>query len=240
MYRAALDARPADWVVASLRTFGKSVLSVLPAGFAEYVRVFHPGRRGTGSDRAALGWAEIARANGRKMHAAAQFPLITGTGPFVSAGQPGVFDEAPARGNLPCDLLDSLASALALYTTTPGACYFAMWEGWGGLPADMESAPTFSVPGRTYHLLTGSVEAVRELVRWDWRWDRSPSLWWPEDHAWCFATDVDSMTTYIGTDHRCAQQLLSLSGVEAAPVSPDLGIDWLSDTVNPRPRQPGP
>jgi hypothetical protein len=31
------------------------------------------------------------------------------------------------------------------------------------------------------------------------------------------------------------QDLLSLPGVEAATVSSDLGIDWLSDTLNPRP-----
>ncbi len=55
-------------------------------------------------------------------------------------------------------------SVLACYTGTPSACYFATWEGFGGLPADIASAPTFSVPGRSYHLLTGSVEAVRELA----------------------------------------------------------------------------
>src|SRR3954454_10548010 len=37
VYRAADDARAADWVVASLRTFAESVLSLVPVGFAEYV-----------------------------------------------------------------------------------------------------------------------------------------------------------------------------------------------------------
>lgn len=64
MYRAAGDPRPADWVVASLRTFAESVLSLVPAGFAEYVRVFNPAHRGSWSDREAVTWAEVARANG--------------------------------------------------------------------------------------------------------------------------------------------------------------------------------
>ena len=64
--------------------------------------------------------------------------------------------------------------------------------------------------------------------------DQTLSLLWPEDHAWCVATEVDLKTTYIGADRRCAQELVSLPGVEAATVSPDAGIDWLSDPVNPR------
>ena len=56
----------------------------------------------------------------------------------------------------------------------------------------------------------------------------------PRDHAWCVATEIDLKTTYIGADRRCAQQLVSLSGLEASTVSSDSGIDWLSNTLNPR------
>jgi hypothetical protein len=42
VYEAAVDARAADWVVAGLRGFGESVLSLVPPGFSEYLRVFHP------------------------------------------------------------------------------------------------------------------------------------------------------------------------------------------------------
>jgi hypothetical protein len=106
VYQAVVDARAAEWVVAGLRGFGESVLSLVPACFSEYLRVFHP--------------------------------------------------------------------------------------------------------------------------------PRSPNLWWPQDHAWCVATDVDLKTTCIGADRSCAQELISLPGVEAALVSPTLGIDWLSDALNPR------
>ena len=245
MYQAAGDAHTAGWVVAGLRGFAESVLSLVPAGFSEYVRVFHPAYRSVGSDRLAVAWGEIASTNGMRMHAGVQLGSITGSEAYESAGQPGVFDQPPLTGTLPRELLDPIVEVLARHTATPGSCCFAVWEGWGGLPSEVRSAPTFSVPQRSYHLLAGPIEASRDLAdacqplgppRWpNTGWPaRSPNLWWPEDQAWCVATEIDLKTTYIGADPACAQELIASPGVEAAPVSPDLGIDWLSDTVNPR------
>jgi hypothetical protein len=236
VYAPVVDAHAADWVVEGLRGFGESVLSLVPAGFSAYLRVFHPAYRAAGSDRAAVTWAEIASANGLRMHAGVQLGSITGSERFEWEGQPGVFDEPPETGRLPAELLDPLTSVLARHTRTPDACYFAVWDGEGWLPPEVRSAPTFSAPHRTYHLLTGPVGAVGELadesqpLRAPW----SPNLWWPQDHAWFVATEVDLKTTYIGAHPSCVEQLMSLPGVEAATVSPDLGIDWLSDTLNPR------
>jgi hypothetical protein len=236
VYEAAVDAGAADWVVAGLRGFGESVLSLVPAGFSAYLRVFHPAYGTDGPERADVTWAQIAAANRRHMHAGAQLGSITGSERYESEGQPGVFDEPPATGAIPPDPLDRLTRVLARHTSTPGACSFAVWDGWGWLPPEVRSAPTFSVPHRTYHLLTGPVGAVRELAdAWQpLRAPQSPSLWWPQDRAWCVATEVDLKTTYVGADPSCVRDLLSLPGVEAATVAPDLGVDWLSDTLNPR------
>jgi hypothetical protein len=235
VYRAVADVRAAGWVIAGLRGFGESVLSVVPAGFSEYVRAFHPAYRSAGLGQVRVTWAEIARANGRRMHAGVQLGSITGSERYEWDGQAGVFDQPPQTGNLPRELLDPLADVLARHTSTPCTCYFAVWTGCGRLPPEVRSAPTFSVPERTYHLLAGPVGAVRELAdAWQPFGTQSPHLWWPQDHAWCVATEVDLKTTYIGADRSCAQELVSLPEVETATVSPDLGIDWLSDTLNPR------
>ena len=236
MYEAVVDARAADWVVERVRGVAESVLSLVPVGFSDYLRVFHPAYRTGGSDRAAVTWAEIASANGKHMHAGVQLGSITGSERYEWQGQPGVFDEPPETGNLPPELLEPLTGVLAGHTSTPGACYFAVWDGWGRLPPEIRSAPTFSVPDRSYHLLTGPIRAVRELadaLQTTWA-PQSPNLWWPQDRAWCVATEVDLKTTYIGADRSCVQDLLTMPEIEAATVSPDLGIDWLSDTLNPR------
>ena len=234
MYGAAVDAHAADWIVGGLRGFAESGLSLVPAGFSEYLRIFHPAyRTGVSGLSEPVTWAEIARANGVRMHAGVQLGSITGSERFEWAGQPGVFDQPPETGNLPRELVDALPSVLARRTSTPDTCYFAVWEGMESLPPEVRAAPTFSVPNRSYHLMTGAVDAIRELAG-ALGAPRSPHLWWPQDHAWCVATEVDLKTTYIGTDRSCAQDVSSLPGVEAATVSPDLGIDWLSDTLNPR------
>jgi hypothetical protein len=234
VYQAAVDPRAADWIVGGLHGFAQSVLSLVPAGFSEYVRIFHPAYRTGGSDQEVT-WAQIAHANGMRMHAGVQLGSITGSERYEWEGQPGVFDRPPDTGNLPREFLEGVSRVLARRTGTPGTCYFAVWEGVGLLPPEVRAAPTFSVPSRTYHLLTGPVDAVGELAdAWQPWGVRSPNLWWPQDHAWCVATEVDLKTTYIGADRPCAQELLSLPGVEAATVPPDLGIDWLSDTLNPR------
>lgn len=184
-------------------------------------------------------WAEIALANGLQMHPRVQFGSITGSERYESEPQAGVFDEPPMTGAIDRDVLDPLAGVLARHTDTPSACWFAVWEGWGGVAADdlFRSARTFSVPARTYHLLTGPVAAIHELAASSLS-PHTPSLWWPQDHAWCVATEVDLKTTYIGADRPCTQELVSLPGIEAVKVASDARITWLSDAVNPR--QEGP
>ena len=54
VYQAVVDARAAEWVVAGLRGFAESVLSLLPGCFSGYLRVFHPADRRAGSDRLAV------------------------------------------------------------------------------------------------------------------------------------------------------------------------------------------
>jgi hypothetical protein len=57
-------------------------------------------------------------------------------------------------------------------------------------------------------------------------------VWWPDDRAWCVATDIDLNSTYIGCDDACRAEILALSEVEALPIDPATGIDYRSDLRN--------
>jgi len=68
--------------------------------------------------------------------------------------------------------------------------------------ASLRQVPSFDLPNRTYHLLTGPVSAATQLDD-----PRGPSTWclpdlfWPDDRRWFVATDVDFWSLYIGGDH---------------------------------------
>ena len=124
-----------------------------------------------------------------------------------------------------------LAELLRRNTTTPEHCYFGVWEGFGALRTDIRKEPTFTAPGRGYHLLTGPLETAAEsILEMPWT-TGSPNLWWPEDRAWCVATEIDLNSTYVGCDKVCRDDLLE-SRLEAYAIDPSTGIDRRSDRRN--------
>jgi hypothetical protein len=231
--RPAVDVQPAEWVVLGLRGFAESVLSLVPVGFSAYVRVFHPAYRQATKDGrpvvVPVSWSEIAAVNAKDAHPGMQLGALTDSYDSSHPSQPGLFDHAPDVGSLPDELVAPLATLLANHTTTPDRCWFAVWSGFGGLASEVRQAPEFSAPHREYHLLSGPVDALLvEPLR-----DQSPNLWWPDDRAWCAATEIDLDSTYIGCDDACRDQLLALPKVEAAAIDPATGIDFASDLRNP-------
>jgi hypothetical protein len=61
---------------------------------------------------------------------------------------------------------------------------------------------------------------------------RSPSLWWPDDRAWCVATDVEMRETYLGASRACVNRLLTDERLEIMRVTADQDITWESDVIN--------
>lgn len=227
----------AAWVVAALQSFGSTVVGLVPAGFAAYVRVFHPAYwRAADGALTPVRWRAIAEANGSHAHPGMQLIPLTGNGKFIHQAQPGVYDAPPREGSLPAEVVSSLLDVLARQTTTPDRCWFAVWNGFGAMRADVRTASTFRVPSREYHLLAGPIQAAAESML-DPPWTQSPNLWWPDDRSWCVATEIDLNTTYIGCDERCGREILDLPDLEAAAIKPDHGITWRSDPVN---AWPGP
>jgi hypothetical protein len=229
------DLSPAGWIVGSLTDFAKSVNSIVPRGFTAYVRVFHPAYRRPAPEQppvVPVRWAEIAATNGTRAHAGMQLCAITGSEEFERHGQPGIYQGVPEMGNLPRELIEPIVGVLGAHTEAGDLCWFAFWHGWGGFEAEVGYPPTFATPGREYILFSGAVDAAIEDPAGGFFRGQSASIWWPDDHAWCVATEVDFKTTYIGCSEKCSDDLLACAELEAYKIDPAYGIDWRSDRLN--------
>jgi hypothetical protein len=223
------DVGAASWVLAGVRSFEEhSVGALLPDGFGAYARVFHPALLRAADGLREVRWQEVAAANARRAHPAMEWGSITGS--WHLSRQDGLWDQEPATGSLPVRQGERLADLLALHTATPKRCCFAVWEGFAvALPWDTARVP---MPQRPMWLLRGPLS--RAAASLDAAWGRSASLWWPQDRAWCVATDVDLMSTYVGGGEECIAAVLAADGLEAMPVTIDQRVTWETDSLNPR------
>lgn len=227
----AADASAADWLVESLTTFAESVLSLVPAGFETYVRVFHPAQRGGRP----LRWAEIATECARVAHPGMQLCALVGEVRVEDSPAGEFFDLPPAEGYLPQEVVPPLVEALGRHTRAPERGWFAVWEGFAMLLPHARAAVTFTLPNRRYHLLAGPVAAAGESFLDRRAYEQTANLWWPDDRAWCVATEIDLKSTYVACSRACADDLLAQDELEVLEIDPATGIAWDSDAINPKP-----
>jgi hypothetical protein len=149
---------------------------------------------------------------------------------------------------------------LGKHTTTANHCFFAVWEGWswvhgsgsiiflstGSAPRERERAPAafseedlgcprLKLPGRDYVLLEGPLSAVAQLGEpgsLDGFSRKSPNLFWPSDHAWCVASEIDFDSTLIGGSSGLIETVLGASQLDAWPVRPEDSLAADGDLVN--------
>ena len=227
------DVSVGAWIAEARR--GRSgVAGLVPAVFPAYARVFHPAYRYVGDDDVPVSWAEVAAANGTVAHPLMQWPAVTGGWEYVNEdSQPPTWDGAPAEGHLPVAVAGLLASLLGRHTTTPDACWFGRWDGFGYDEPRLEGLPRLSLAGgHDVVLVRGTVaDVVRNLAPEPH--EQSANLWWPADQAWCVVTDIDLMSTYVGGSTACISDLLATPGLEVLPAVPDDRV--AIDPVNPLP-----
>ncbi|MCW2977173.1 MAG: hypothetical protein JWM06_2454, partial [Actinomycetia bacterium] len=120
-------------------------------------------------------------------------------------------------------------------------CWCAVWEGYAymvGLRSDA-TLPRLGMWNRPMIVARGPLGAVPEKSFTD-GFDtgssgesyRSPSLWWPDDRAWCVSTDVEMQETYLGASRACVNRLLTDERLEIMRVTADQNITWESDVIN--------
>lgn len=118
---------------------------------------------------------------------------------------------------------------LTAHTTAPDRVWFLVWEGWGGLDAPGFDA-RFELPNRAYWLVRGPIDAVCGgfgAIGAD-----GPSIWWPDDRAWCVATEIDVRWTYVAGSVRLIDALVADPRFEALPASITDGVRIDSDHLN--------
>jgi hypothetical protein len=236
LLRLETDTSVSDWAIAGAGEW-HTVACVVPAVFPDYARLFHPGWRSSESLEHEVRWSEVARANGRTMHAAMEWASITGSWRYHWGGetQPGVWDRAPEEGSLSQRQVAELAIVLGRHTSTPDECFFAIWEGFGDLTAQFVEAPKLSMPNRNMVIFRGPLSSATASFDPDGYRYRSPSLWWPADRAWCVGTDVDIRSSYVGASSACVNELTHDPELEAMRVTAKQSLTADTDQINPEP-----
>jgi hypothetical protein len=228
------DTSPGAWIAAAVHDSLDDVGSLVPPGFQAYARVLHPPVRYDGDDDVEVSWAAVAEHNGTVAHPLMQWPTITGSWDYLGQDdQPELWNDSPAEGHLPTAVARRLIRVLARHTTTPTDCFFGLWEG-GGVVAVSTPTPTLALPHRSFWLVRGPI-GLAEANLADEPYEQSAHLWWPADRAWCVATDIDLMSTYVGGSAACIADLLVTDGVQAVPASVGDSTYFAADTINPSP-----
>ena len=99
-----------------------------------------------------------------------------------------------------------------------------------GPPPEIETAERLHGEGRDYLVYTGPLTAMSSFF--EGFWTDSPNIWWPEDRAWCVATDIDPDSTYVGGQADCIDALTSDSRFEVLPITLDAPTYVDADTLN--------
>lgn len=231
------DIAQSDWLAQRLHDFDHTVAAVVPDGFPAYVRILHPA---FGKSDAAVSWAFVAAASGRLMHPLVQFHSIAQPAKSAEPGLKAWDGRPPRPGNLAPNLLHALCAVLSPHTNTPNSCWFCLWEGYGWLDAtspasELHDAPRVRLPNRNYVLYSGPLSSVGML---GWRsangafFPQSPNIFWPADHAWCVASEIDLFCTMVAGSEALAEALMSDSNLETWRVSPQASIASTSDAIN--------
>jgi hypothetical protein len=240
--RWSLDVSPADWIGPRLSPFDTAyVTSVVPAGFPAYARVVHPAARGGRRVR----WSEIASWSGRPLSPGGQFSDIAL--PATRPAAPIPWDLPPAEGTMSIDEALTLARLLATDGPAARPWWFAVWDGFGWeravtvsastdgrtepdgggestaadpladpVPGSVRAGPRVELPERTYLLYSGDPDDVAALRLKE----QTPNLWWPSDHAWCVATEIDLPWTYVGGAGDLVAAVVDCPDLEATRIDP--------------------
>jgi hypothetical protein len=136
-----VDVSVGAWIALRLGPFGGHVGSIVPRGYAQYVRILHPVDMHDGHARPnLLRWADMCAATGYRPHRRMHWYDVAGitinhalepSGVLVQSRAARWSKGEPHQGSLPAAELTVLRRVLGSHTAAGEDCYFAVWEGHG-------------------------------------------------------------------------------------------------------------
>ncbi|HEY5104757.1 MAG TPA: hypothetical protein VII65_06895 [Acidimicrobiales bacterium] len=243
------DVSAADWIGDRLSPWELGlVTSFVPSGFESYVRILHPVEL-PHDGSPLVRWADVSRWSGVPLHPRVQWHEVA-LPEKVPPTEPPWRGQGPRQGTLFFADAEALIEDLTPYTSTPQECYFGLWIGYSGsaaafvplgsppvrIPAPPRPSQLVKLPNREYGLFEGPLAGATSLTMAVSHSQQTPNLWWPADHSWCVASEIDFPWTYVAGSSELIDHLLAddrLETVSASPNDPywvDVG-NWLSDLI---------
>lgn len=123
------------------------------------------------------------------------------------------------------------------HTAASGDCFACLWEGWASA-----AAPLVEHPGRRYRLYAGHLPRHEQFSLVNLAFPphaaspflaQPPNIFWPADHSWCVASEIDFDSTLVGGAPALVDAIVNHPDLEAWSVNPadSLAID--GDPINP-------
>jgi hypothetical protein len=140
----------------------------------------------------------------------------------------GWLPEKPSEGGL---VFTASADTLKDVSTTP----IQLSPVPPPFPADVANQPKVDLPFRSYFLFEGPVDAAHQFgwaLSEDCFVPESPNLFWPEDRAWCVASEIDLFCTLVAGSEALAEALIADQRLETWRVFPGDPVTYGSDEIN--------
>lgn len=114
--------------------------------------------------------------------------------------------------------------------------------GSGLLSREISAGPRFALhgdAGRRYILFEAGAHDFADAAwpaRAPWvdgvMWAHSPSILWPDDHAWVLATEIDFDSTLVAGTRALVRELMQTSGLEVLSIPTDADLSRDGDVLN--------
>ena len=246
-YDVESDAKRAAWVVERCNGPKHTLHTIVPSGFASYVRICHPGwsfdaldtndeeawaalRAGwvDGEKLNPVRWDDVEIANNRRPHRLMQwfqtFPSIT-----QEPGAAGI--DAPLEGELTVDMMESLFAILAEIGGSNQEVLCGIWEGFN-LPMYHQSKAKFeSYTGQqSYLLFSSTLFRLRDcwLAAYEQVVNRHstgvaglvPNAIWPTTCDWFLASPYNRPSSYFGGSTSLVDKVMHARDLETYKALP--------------------